>query len=154
MSKPPPEIPPETIAAIKAFSEHPAVKAVAKQMEGFKNPVDGRSVKAAADAFEACAEALRNPPVARKPKRGRPRGTSPITRTDEPLLAEMHELICGDEAFSISDAGRRVSDKAEGNSPDAIIYRLRRGYVKRYNQQEHILQCQRCCKMFRNSSPI
>jgi hypothetical protein len=133
----PPKIPPfeltpamrEAAKQAREFAERPEIKALRGQIAGLRDSLDVPSLTVMAARIKASMEPA---PVVRKPRRGRPHGSSPETKADKPLLAEMHDLIGAGKASSISDAAGRVAVKAMGNTHDQRVTRLRTKYVKRY----------------------
>jgi hypothetical protein len=105
----PPKIPPfeltpamrEAAKQAREFAERPEIKALRGQIAGLRDSLDVPSLTVMAARIKASMEPA---PVVRKPRRGRPHGSSPETKADKPLLAEMHDLIGAGKASSISDA--------------------------------------------------
>lgn len=70
----------------------------------------------------------------RKPGRGRPKGSGSYAEADAPLLAEMRQLIAGQEAFSPDGAAKMIAHKAKGGGTlDSRANRL----ARRYSQSEN-----------------
>jgi hypothetical protein len=74
-----------------------------------------------------------SPTSASKPRRGRPRGSA--IAGDDILVNAAIDLFRTNQAKSLTDAARMVSDRALGAGPDANYHRLRKKVADTYKKR-------------------